>query len=129
VEVHDMKKPIALLLVLAAVMVCPVGAYVCGPPPAAPGNPTNSNSMMGPAAYNAVDEALDLKEKAHSLFDQAMEQDLDVTEIEDLIEKADSLLEEAQKIMRSNPIPATNMAREAQDTYEQIISNLEALLG
>jgi ElaB/YqjD/DUF883 family membrane-anchored ribosome-binding protein len=128
-EVHDMKKAIIPLLVLSVLMVCPVGAIVCGPPPTAPGNPVNSNSMMGPAAYNACNAAAELKEKAHSLLDQAMEQDLDVTEIEELIEKADSLLEEAQQIMRANPIPATNMAREAGQFYEQAISDLEALLG
>ena len=84
---------------------------------------------MGPAAHNALANGLDLKEKAHSLLDQAMEQDLDVDEIEDQLERADALLEKAQRIGRANPIAASNMAREAAEIYENAISDLEALLG
>lgn len=85
--------------------------------------------MMGPAAYSAIGNPSELKEKAHSLFDQAMEQGLNVEEIADIIAKADALLERAEKIKRANPIPASNMAREAAQLYESVISNLEALLG
>ncbi|KYK33899.1 MAG: hypothetical protein HXS46_19390 [Theionarchaea archaeon] len=126
-----MKIGIFLLAVLISV-VCSasvVTPFICPPPPVPPPMAPNTNNMMGPAAHNVVGNALELKEKAHSLLDQAMEQDLDVTEIEDLIAKADALLEMAQKIMRVNPIPATNMAREAADMYEDAISDLEALLG
>lgn len=113
------------------IVVCSANIYgICGPstsplPPPAP----NSNNMMGPAAHSAIGTALELKEKAHSLLDQAMEQDLDVTDIEKLIEEADALLEKAQKIGRANPIPSANMAREAAQMYEDAISDLEALLG
>jgi hypothetical protein len=85
--------------------------------------------MMGPAAHSALADALEWKEKAHALLDQALEQDLDVSEIEDAIAKADELLEKAQKIARANPIPASNMAREAAQIYENAVSDLEALLG
>jgi hypothetical protein len=130
-----MKKNGILLLLLMVITLPTVAAFTPGihvvtpPPPAPPTTPPNINNMMGPAANNVIGTALDLKEKAHSLFDQAEEQDLDVSEFEDILEEADALLEMAQKIARVNPIPAGNMAREAANLYEQIISDLEALLG
>lgn len=127
-----MKKKGLLLLGMLVVLVFPVSvlATVPVPPPSAtPSTPTNSNSMMSPVARNAIENALKLKEKAHLLLDQAMEQDLDVSEIEALIEEADALLEKAQQMERTNPIPAGNMAREAAQIYEDAISDLEALLG
>jgi hypothetical protein len=130
-----MKKNGILLLLLMVITLPTVAAFTPGihvvtpPPPAPPATPPNINNMMGPAANNVIGTALALKEKAHSLFDQAEEQDLDVSEFEDLLEEADALLEMAQKIARVNPIPAGNMAREAANLYEQIISDLEALLG
>ncbi|KYK36775.1 MAG: hypothetical protein HXS46_01325 [Theionarchaea archaeon] len=123
-------KKIGLLLLGALVLTaCPVGAVICTTNPPTPPTPGNSNSMMSGPAYHAVKNAQQLKEKAHSLLDQAMEQDLDVSEIEDIIAKADALLEMAEKIKKANPIPANNMAREAAELYEQAISDLEALLG
>ncbi len=128
-----MKKKGILLLGILVLVAFPVGVQahcvVTTPNPPAPSNPGNSNSMMGPASQNALMNALDLKEKAHSLLDQAMEQDLDVEEIEKLIDKADELVEKAKKILRVNPIPAGNMLREAAEMYENAISDLEALLG
>ena len=128
-----MKKKILLLgIVLLVVFPASVQAIcVVTPPPnpPTPSNPGNTNSMMGPSAQNALGTALDLKEKAHSLLDQALEQDLDVSEFEDILDKADALLEKAQKILRANPIPAGNMLREAAEMYENVISDLEALLG
>lgn len=126
-----MKKKSILLIGLLILVAYPVGALavtICIPPSPPPQAPNISN-MMGPAAHSALGNALQLKEKAHSLLDQAMEQDLDVSEIEDLIAKADALLEKAQMIGRANPIPAANMAREAAQIYEDAISDLEALLG
>jgi hypothetical protein len=131
-----MKKKTLLLLGIV-LFVIPVGAQAIVPPPPvpapsnppAPSSPGNTNSMMGPSAQNVLGTALDLKEKAHSLLDQALEQDLDVSELEDLLDKADELLEKAQKILRANPIPASNMLREAAQIYEDVISDLEALLG
>lgn len=111
-------------------MVYPVAAVVVVPfPPMPPPPPPNSNSMMGPAAHNAMSTALGLKENAHALLDQAIEQGLDVTAISESIAEADALLEKAQKIVRANPIPANNMLREAIGIYEQAVSDLEALLG
>ncbi len=127
-----MKKKGIFLLGILVLVAFPVGVQavcVTTPNPPAPSNPGNSNSMMGPASQNALMNALDLKEKAHSLLDQAMEQDLDVEEIEKLIDKADELVEKAKKILRVNPIPAGNMLREAAEMYENAISDLEALLG
>ena len=127
-----MKKKAILLLGMMVFLAGSVGANcVITPPPnpPAPAVPLSTNTAMGGGGANAVSTALDLKEKAHSLLDQAMEQDLDVSEIEDAIEKADALLEKAQKIMRANPVAASNMAREAAGIYEDAISDLEALLG
>ena len=125
-----MKKKSIPLFAIVILVVLPVGVYACScPPPPRPPLAPNTGNMMGPAAYSAISNASDLKEKAHSLLDQAMEQDLDVTDLEDLIAKADALLEKAEKIKRANPIPAGNMAREAAQLYESIISDLEALLG
>ncbi|MGD2250097.1 MAG: hypothetical protein PVF58_16965 [Candidatus Methanofastidiosia archaeon] len=129
-----MRKKTVLVLVMAfaafSIATTSVAHCLCGPPPSPPvPSVPNPNSMMGPAANNVIGKALELKEKANSLFDQAEEQDLDVTEFEDILEKADALLEKAQKIARVNPIPAGNMAREASELYNQLISDLEALLG
>ena len=129
-----MKKKAILLLGMMVFLAGSVGAKlvvvpITPPNPPAPAVPLSTNTAMGGGGANAVSMALDLKEKAHSLLDQAMEQDLDVSEIEDAIEKADALLEKAQKSMRVNPIAASNMAREAAEIYEDAISDLEALLG
>lgn len=131
-----MKKNGILLLLLMVITLPTMAALTPAttvitppPPPAPPTAPPNINNMMGPAANNVIGTALDLKENAHSLFDQAEEQDVDVSEFEDILEEADALLEMAQKIARVNPIPAGNMAREAAELYEQIISDLEALLS
>lgn len=127
-----MKKKGMLLLSIVAAMVFPASVYAgvpCVPPSPTPNPGPGINNMMASTAHNAYTNALELKEKAHSLLDQAMEQELDVEEIEEAIEKADALLEKAQKILRVNPIPANNMAREAAQLYENAISDLEALLG
>ncbi len=126
-----MKIKAILLLGMLVFLVGPVSApcVVSPPSPPAPAVPLSTNSAMNGAVNNVVDMALSLKEKVHSLLDQAMEQDLDVSDIEDMIEKADALLENAQKIMRANPVAAGNMAREAAEMYEDALSDLEALLG
>ena len=125
-----MKKKLFLLgIVVLVALPASVMAGWAPPNPPTPSNTGNTNSMMGPSAQNALGTALGLKEKAHSLLDQALEQDLDVSEFEDLLDKADALLEKAQKILRANPIPAGNMLREAAQMYENVISDLEALLG
>lgn len=124
-----MKKHILLLGML--LVVCPASVLACAPSSSTSTPPVimNSNSMMGGASVNAAGTALQLKEKAHSLLDQAIGQGLDVSEIADLIAEADALLEKAQQILRFNPIPANNMAREAAQIYEDAVSDLEALLG
>jgi hypothetical protein len=76
-----------------------------------------------------IDIAQKLRENAHLLLDQAMEQDLDFSEIEDAIKKAEELLEKASEIMESDPSSARSMAEEAAEIYERAISDLEALLG
>jgi len=126
-----MKKKYILLIGILVFAVYPIGicAGVSGPSPSMTPQAPNASNMMGPAAHNALQNALQLEEKAHSLVDQAMEQGLDVSEIEDMVEKGCALLEKAQKIVRVNPIPAANMAREAAQIYEDAISDLEALLG
>ena len=126
-----MKKKSILFVGILVLAAYPVGlcAGWCGPPPSVtPQAPTVGN-MMGPAAHSALANALEWKEKAHALLDQALEQDLEVSEFEDAIAKADELLAKAQKIARANPIPASNMAREAAQIYEDVVSDLEALLG
>ena len=127
-----MKKKGIFLLVVLFLLAGPVGVHAVAvappsppPPPAAP----SPNSMMAPAAQNALSSALELKEKAHSLLDQAAERGLDVSDIEGLIAEADALVEKAQKIVRANPIPASNMLREAAEMYEDSIPYLEDLLS
>jgi hypothetical protein len=125
-----MKIKAILLLGMLVFLVGPVSASVGAPPnPPAPAVPLSTNSAMNGAVNNVMGMALSLKEKVHSLLDQAMEQDLDFSEIGDMIEKADALLEKAQMIMRANPVAASNMAREAAEMYEDALSDLEALLG
>lgn len=111
-------------------LACPPPASAPAPPPApAPSVPLSSNSMMGPAASNGLNAVLQLSAKAHALLDQATEQGFDVSNISDFIAEADALLEKAQKIRICNPIPASNMIREASAVYAEAISELEALLG
>jgi hypothetical protein len=126
-----MKRKSILFVGILVLVAYPVGlcAGWCGPPPSVtPQAPTVGN-MMGPAAHSVLGNALEWKEKAHALLDQALAQDLDVSEIEDAIAKADDLFTKAQKIARANSIPACNMAREAAQIYENAASDLEALLG
>lgn len=124
-----MRYAVGLLFVVLVSGVCL--AYSCPSTPSAPKPPMlqAAYNMMGPAVQTCLHRTLDLKEKAHSLLDQAVEQDLDVSEIEDLLDRADALLEKTQAIATANPIPATNMCREAAGLYEDVISDLEALLG
>jgi hypothetical protein len=126
-----MKKICIFMLGALLLSVYPVAANaICGPPPSTPPKPPpNCNNMMGPTAQNALGNLLQLKEKAESLLDQAIEQGLDVTDIQEMLDKANALLEMAEKIKMANPIPANNMMLEAQQLYEDAISDLEALLG
>ena len=124
-----MRYAIGVLLIVLIGGVCM--AYSCPITPSAPRPPMlqAAYNMMGPAVQTCLHRTLDLKEKIHSFLDQAAEQDLDVSEIEDLLDRADALLKKAQAIATANPIPATNMCREAAGLYEDVISDLEALLG
>lgn len=126
-----MKKSF-LLLGIALIVAYPVAAKAVvmpTPSPTPPSSPPNPNAMMGPAAYNILGTALQLKGDAHSLLDQAAQKNLDVTAISNSIAGADALLEQAQKIAICNPIPASNMLREAVSMYEKAISDLNLLLG
>ncbi len=126
-----MKKSL-LLLGIALIIASPMAANAVvlpSPPPPPPPSPTNPNAMMGPTAYNILGTALQLKGDAHSFLDQAAQKNLDVTAISDSIAEADALLEQAQKIVICNPIPASNMLREAISMYEKAISDLKLLLG
>ena len=120
-----------ILLGILLFAAYPAVALACTPPAPAPppSSPLSSNSMMGPAASNGLNAALQLSAKAHALLDQATEQGFDVSNISDFIAEADALLEKAQKIRICNPIPASNMIREASAVYAEAISELEALLG
>jgi hypothetical protein len=126
-----MKKICIFMLGVLLISVYPVATLaICGPPPSAPPkSPPNCNNMMGPTAQNALGNVLQLQEQAQSLLDQALEQDLDVEGIEDMLEEANALLEMADKIKLANPIAAHNMMLEALQIYENAISDLEALLG
>lgn len=129
-----MKKEVLLLPVMLVLLAGSVGAIavvvpITPPNPPAPAVPSSTNTAMSGGSTNVVDSTLKLKEKAYSLLDQATNQDLNVKEINDALGEADKLLEEAQKRVRTNPIAASNMAREAAKIYENAISDLEALLG
>ena len=119
-----MKK---ILFIIAILMVYPVTVYGCTTPPPSSSPSSTAPSMIGPAK-NALGTALQLKETAYSLLNQAGEKGFTISDIADSISEADALLEKAQKIVRVNPIPASNMAREAITIYEKAISDLEALL-
>jgi hypothetical protein len=126
-----MKKKSILLIGMLILVIYPGGVYACvsasstSPPPVI----MNSNSMMGGASVNAANTGLQLKEMAHSLLDQASAQGIDISKIADVVARADTLMEKAQQILRFNPIPANNMAREAVQLYESAISDLEVLLS
>jgi hypothetical protein len=124
---------LGVLLVLsfpaAASALRPASAVICPPPPHPVPQVPNPSNMMGPLAQTTLNTVLSTQEKAHSLLDQALEQDLDVEDIENSISEADALVEKAKQIVLSNPIAALNMLREAAEIYENAISDLEALLG
>lgn len=126
-----------LLLGMVLLTTYPTAALACNPPPGplpppppppAPLAPINSNSMMGPASNSGLGFAFQLSANAHSLLDQAMERGINVSDISYSIAKADALVEKAQKIRISNPIPASNITREAIKIYEAAIFELETLL-
>lgn len=122
-----MKKWIFMGIVLF--MAYPVAAVVIVPPPQPLLPPPNVNSLMAPAAQNMLTAALQLREEAHSLLDQATQKGLDVSAISESIAGADTLVEQAQKIAIANPIPASNLLREAIALYEKAIADLKTLLG
>ncbi|MFQ6088608.1 MAG: hypothetical protein ACE5K0_06870 [Candidatus Methanofastidiosia archaeon] len=114
---------------LAWFLVFSVFDVVFAPPPGPIPITRPTNPSLIPLALNAINTALQLKEEAHSLLDEATGKELEVSEIADAMAEADALLEKAQKIMRFNPIAARNMALEAQKMYEKAIADLEELLG
>jgi hypothetical protein len=115
------------VLVLMACSAAIVGGNVAPIAPPLSTTPYSPNVSMVPAAVNAYNAALGLKEDAQSLLDQAEGMALDVGDIADAIAEADSLLERAEKIMRVHPIAAINMIKEATQLYENAISDLNAL--
>lgn len=131
------KKGLILFgLLLVAYSIASVNACTPPPPPPSPtASPSsvplsaNGNNMMGSSANSGLSNAITLSQTAHSLLNQAIERNLDVSGVSDSIAKADALLESAQKIARTNPIAACNMLREAMKTYEQAVKDLEALLS
>ena len=86
------------------------------------------DTFMVAAANLSLTTAGQLKEKAHSLFDQAMEQGVDVSEVADMLAAVDALLEVAQEYATTDPVAAISLAKDAARRYGQIISDLEALL-
>ena len=127
-----MKMNSLILLGLLFLTLYPAAVLGClpaAPPPAPlPPIPSGSNISMSPTASSGISAALQLQTTAHTLLDEANEKGIDVSAISELIVQADALLKKAQKIRIANPIPANNMAREALQIYEQVISELEALL-
>ncbi|MBU7024362.1 MAG: hypothetical protein HXS40_09375 [Theionarchaea archaeon] len=126
---------LSMLLVLSvpasvsAFVPVPIPPPLPPPPPPSISQPPNSNSMMAPLAQTTLNSVLSSQEKAHDLLDQATEQELDVEAIANSISEADALVEKAKLIVRSNPIAALNMLREAAEIYEKAISDLEELLS
>jgi hypothetical protein len=129
----NMNIKVFLVVGMLVVMAYPAAAFlvVAPVPPVCPPvlRTPNTNAMMSPASVNALPTALQKGETARTLLDQALQKGFDVSEISEALAKADALLEKAQKIAVANPIPASNMVREALAIYNTAISDLEALLG
>ncbi len=127
-----MKATYFILLGVMLLTFYPAAAVVAPlpPPPVSQvSQPPNINSMMSPAAQNLLNTALQLKDEAQSLLDQATEKQLDVATITDSLAEADALVENAQKIAMCNPIPAGNMLRQAIEIYNKAVSDLKSLLA
>ncbi len=89
---------------------------------------TSFNLMVRPLALFHILQAKTLKEEAHLLLQEALQKGLDISEVQPLIEKADTLLESAEKFYSSgNYIPANNIALYAIRLYEQVIEILGML--
>ena len=88
------------------------------------------NFLMRPLARHRISQANSLKEKAQLLLEEAAKKELDISEAQFLINKADDLLENAEKLYLSgNYISANNFALQAIDFYEQTIEILRILIG
>ena len=124
-----MKMKGLFLLGILFLAVYPIAAVVPPPPAPAPLTRPNPSNMMSPVAQSSLNTALQLRSEAHSLLDQATEKELDVSSIADSIARADALLEEAQKIVRVNPIPALSRIREAINMYNKAIADLKQVLS
>lgn len=125
-----MKRKGMILIGVLVLMACSaaiVGGDVVPISPPMSTTPYSPSVSLVPAAVNAYNAALELKEDAQSLLDEAEGMGLDVGDIGDTIAEADSLLEKAEKIMRVHPIAAMNMIREAAQLYENAISELNEL--
>jgi hypothetical protein len=90
---------------------------------------TSFNQMLRPLASFHIFQAEHLKEKVYLLLQEAIQEGLDVSEVQPLIETADELLEDARKFYSSgNYIAANNLALQAIELYEQAVEILEELL-
>lgn len=88
------------------------------------------NQTVRPLAETSISKAELLKEQAHTLIQEAIEQELNISEFQALMEKADELLVDAKEQYSSgNYIAANTLALEAIDLYQQAIEILESLLG
>jgi hypothetical protein len=125
-----MKRKGMILVGVLILMACSAAMVGGNVAPTAPisSTPYSPHVSMVPKAVNAYNAAVGLKEDAQSLLDEAEGKGLNVGDIADAIAEADSLLEKAEKIMRTHPIAAINMIKEAAELYENAISDLKALL-
>ncbi|MBU7047934.1 MAG: DUF2341 domain-containing protein [Theionarchaea archaeon] len=86
------------------------------------------NQMLRPLAFFRISRAESLQEESHSLLQKAIQNEVDVSEVEPLIENADMYLADAKEnYLSGNYIAANNLALQAIELYIQAISILENL--
>ena len=84
--------------------------------------------MLRPLAFFHISRAESLKDESHSLLQEAIQNERDVSEAEPLIENADMYLARAKEIYLSgNYIAANNLALQSIELYVHAISILENL--
>lgn len=90
----------------------------------------DKNKMIKPLASTRISQAESLKEKAHSLLQEAVGKGIDVSQVQTLVEKAnESLADAKEQYISCNYIAANTLALEAIDLYQRAIGILEGLLG
>jgi hypothetical protein len=91
--------------------------------------PAQFTSQMAPLAQHSLLKSTKLSEKAEDLLSDAQDKEIDTSEVQELMEKAEQLMSQAMEhFLKGNYIAANTLALEAAALYEQAIELLQQIL-